>query len=84
MTLANVLMFPVEIFLHQFIFTKIPLDVNHFLGYEGTNQIVHLNYISYTLTLEDHRLEIFDGVDIKQMSTCSLSTDSDITWYYKS
>ena len=35
------------------------------LDYEGTNQIVHLNYNSFTLGLEDHRLNFFDGVNIK-------------------
>lgn len=43
-----------------------PLGYRPFLGYEGTNQIADLVYNSFTLGMEDHLLEIFNGHDTKQ------------------
>jgi light-independent protochlorophyllide reductase subunit B len=40
-----------------------PLAYRPFLGYEGTNQIADLVYNSFTLGMEDHLLEIFNGHD---------------------
>nr|AWI68409.1 protochlorophyllide reductase subunit B [Pediastrum duplex] len=42
-----------------------PLSYRPFLGYEGTNQIADLVYNSFTLGMEDHLLEIFNGHDTK-------------------
>lgn len=42
-----------------------PLGYKPFLGYEGTNQIADLVYNSFTLGMEDHLLEIFNGHDTK-------------------
>jgi len=42
-----------------------PLAYRPFLGYEGTNQIADLVYNSFTLGMEDHLLEIFNGHDTK-------------------
>jgi len=44
-----------------------PLGYRPFLGYEGTNQIADLIYNSFTLGMEDHLLEIFNGHDTKQI-----------------
>jgi light-independent protochlorophyllide reductase subunit B len=61
-----------------------PLGYRTFLGYEGTNQIADLVYISFTLGTEDHLLEIFGGHDTKEVITKSLSTDTNLTWNYES
>lgn len=42
-----------------------PLGYRPFLGYEGTNQLADLVYNSFTLGMEDHLLEIFNGHDTK-------------------
>jgi len=42
-----------------------PLGYRPFLGYEGSNQIADLVYNSFTLGMEDHLLEIFNGHDVK-------------------
>src|SRR6476646_10750659 len=57
-----------------------PLGFRPFLGYEGTNQISDLVYNSFSLGMEDHLLEIFNGHDTKQVITKSLSTDSTFSW----
>nr|YP_010987536.1 protochlorophyllide reductase subunit B [Hydrocytium acuminatum]WOR09581.1 protochlorophyllide reductase subunit B [Hydrocytium acuminatum] len=58
-----------------------PLGYRPFLGYEGTNQIADCVYNSFTLGMEDHLLEIFNGHDTKKVSTRSLSTsDSGVPW----
>jgi light-independent protochlorophyllide reductase subunit B len=44
-----------------------PLGYRPFLGYEGTNQIADLVYNSFTLGMEDHLLEIFNGHDTKEI-----------------
>jgi len=44
-----------------------PLGYRPFLGYEGTNQIADLIYNSFTLGMEDHLLEIFNGHDTKEI-----------------
>lgn len=46
-----------------------PLSYRPFLGYEGTNQIADLVYNSFTLGMEDHLLEIFNGHDTKKQET---------------
>lgn len=46
-----------------------PLGYRPFLGYEGTNQIADLVYNSFTLGMEDHLLEIFNGHDTKEISS---------------
>nr|YP_009491873.1 protochlorophyllide reductase subunit B [Lacunastrum gracillimum]AWI68023.1 protochlorophyllide reductase subunit B [Lacunastrum gracillimum] len=46
-----------------------PLSYRPFLGYEGTNQIADLVYNSFTLGMEDHLLEIFNGHDTKTQVT---------------
>ena len=43
-----------------------PVGYRPFLGYEGANQIADLVYNSFTLGMEDHLLEIFNGHDVKQ------------------
>ena len=43
-----------------------PLAYRPFLGYEGTNQIADLIYNSFTLGMEDHLLEIFNGHDTQK------------------
>nr|CDI27957.1 light-independent protochlorophyllide reductase subunit B [Acetabularia acetabulum] len=57
-----------------------PLGYRPFLGYEGTNQIADLVYNSFTLGMEDHLLEIFNGHDTKEVITKSLSTESGLNW----
>lgn len=44
-----------------------PLGYRPFLGYEGANQIADLVYNSFTLGMEDHLLEIFNGHDTKEI-----------------
>jgi light-independent protochlorophyllide reductase subunit B len=61
-----------------------PLGYRPFLGYEGTNQITDLVYNSFTLSMEDHFLEIFGGHNTKEIITKSLSTDMDLIWNYES
>jgi light-independent protochlorophyllide reductase subunit B len=51
-----------------------PLGYRPFLGYEGTNQIADVVYNSFTLGMEDHLLEIFQGHDTK-VSTVSENED---------
>jgi light-independent protochlorophyllide reductase subunit B len=48
-----------------------PLGYRPFLGYEGTNQIADLVYNSFTLGMEDHLLEIFNGHDTKEIHSIS-------------
>nr|WVD55928.1 photochlorophyllide reductase subunit B [Tetradesmus dimorphus] len=61
-----------------------PLSYRPFLGYEGTNQIADLVYNSFTLGMEDHLLEIFNGHDTKQIHTHSASDiqseDGSLEW----
>jgi light-independent protochlorophyllide reductase subunit B len=57
-----------------------PLGYRPFLGYEGTNQISDLVYNSFSLGMEDHLLEIFNGHDNKEVVTRSYSSDSEFTW----
>nr|AMN09287.1 protochlorophyllide reductase subunit B [Ourococcus multisporus] len=57
-----------------------PLGYRPFLGYEGTNQIADLVYNSFTLGMEDHLLEIFNGHDTKEVTTKSLSNDHNFEW----
>nr|AMN09129.1 protochlorophyllide reductase subunit B [Rotundella rotunda] len=57
-----------------------PLGYRPFLGYEGTNQIADLVYNSFTLGMEDHLLEIFNGHDTKEVITKSLSTETSLSW----
>nr|YP_009238446.1 protochlorophyllide reductase subunit B [Kirchneriella aperta]AMO00981.1 protochlorophyllide reductase subunit B [Kirchneriella aperta] len=57
-----------------------PLGYRPFLGYEGTNQIADLIYNSFTLGMEDHLLEIFNGHDTKEVTTKSLSTTNGLEW----
>lgn len=52
-----------------------PLGFKPFLGYEGTNQIADLVYNSFSLGMEDHLLEIFNGHDNKEVLTRSYSSD---------
>nr|YP_009492150.1 protochlorophyllide reductase subunit B [Pseudopediastrum integrum]AWI68781.1 protochlorophyllide reductase subunit B [Pseudopediastrum integrum] len=54
-----------------------PLSYRPFLGYEGTNQIADLVYNSFTLGMEDHLLEIFNGHDTK-IQVSSQSSQSNI------
>jgi light-independent protochlorophyllide reductase subunit B len=42
-------------------YSKFSFSLSSFLGYEGTNQIADLVYNSFTLGMEDHFLEIFNG-----------------------
>ncbi len=48
-----------------------PLGYRPFLGYEGANQIADLVYNSFTLGMEDHLLEMFNGHDTKSQTTSS-------------
>jgi light-independent protochlorophyllide reductase subunit B len=57
-----------------------PLGYRPFLGYEGTNQIADLVYNSFTLGMEDHLLEIFNGHDTKEIQTKSLSNENGLEW----
>jgi light-independent protochlorophyllide reductase subunit B len=57
-----------------------PLGFRPFLGYEGTNQISDLVYNSFSLGMEDHLLEIFNGHDNKEVITRSYSSESDLEW----
>jgi len=57
-----------------------PLGYRPFLGYEGTNQIADLVYNSFTLGMEDHLLEIFNGHDTKEVITKSLSNETSLSW----
>nr|AWI68699.1 protochlorophyllide reductase subunit B [Pseudopediastrum boryanum] len=52
-----------------------PLSYRPFLGYEGTNQIADLVYNSFTLGMEDHLLEIFNGHDTKMQVSSLKSKD---------
>nr|YP_009364033.1 protochlorophyllide reductase subunit B [Pediastrum duplex]AQU64406.1 protochlorophyllide reductase subunit B [Pediastrum duplex] len=52
-----------------------PLSYRPFLGYEGTNQIADLVYNSFTLGMEDHLLEIFNGHDTKTQISSLKSKD---------
>ncbi len=56
-----------------------PLGYRPFLGYEGTNQIADLVYNSFTLGMEDHLLEIFNGHDTKEILPKS-SNDGSLEW----
>jgi light-independent protochlorophyllide reductase subunit B len=57
-----------------------PLAFKPFLGYEGTNQISDLVYNSFSLGMEDHLLEIFNGHDNKEVVTRSYSTETNANW----
>jgi light-independent protochlorophyllide reductase subunit B len=57
-----------------------PLGYRPFLGYEGTNQIADLVYNSFTLGMEDHLLEIFNGHDTKEVITRSISNSNNLEW----
>ncbi len=57
-----------------------PLGFRPFLGYEGTNQISDLVYNSFSLGMEDHLLEIFNGHDNKEVVTRSYSSENDFHW----
>nr|YP_009329517.1 photochlorophyllide reductase subunit B [Chlamydomonas leiostraca]APD80651.1 photochlorophyllide reductase subunit B [Chlamydomonas leiostraca] len=57
-----------------------PLGFRPFLGYEGTNQISDLVYNSFSLGMEDHLLEIFNGHDNKEVITRSYSSETDLEW----
>jgi len=59
-----------------------PLGYRPFLGYEGTNQIADLVYNSFTLGMEDHLLEIFNGHDTKeiQKNENSLQLNESLQW----
>lgn len=57
-----------------------PLGYRPFLGYEGTNQISDLVYNSFSLGMEDHLLEIFNGHDNKEVVTRSYSSENQIFW----
>lgn len=57
-----------------------PLGFRPFLGYEGTNQISDLVYNSFSLGMEDHLLEIFNGHDNKEVITRSYSSENDLEW----
>ena len=57
-----------------------PLGYRPFFGYEGTNQIADLVYNSFTLGMEDHLLEIFNGHDTKEVTTKSLSNQHNFDW----
>lgn len=57
-----------------------PLGFRPFLGYEGTNQISDLVYNSFSLGMEDHLLEIFNGHDNKEVVTRSYSSETQIEW----
>jgi nitrogenase molybdenum-iron protein alpha/beta subunit len=57
-----------------------PLGYRPFLGYEGTNQISDLVYNSFSLGMEDHLLEIFNGHDNKEVVSRSYSSENNIEW----
>lgn len=58
-----------------------PLAYRPFLGYEGTNQIADLVYNSFTLGMEDHLLEIFNGHDTKMVQKDSSNKqDTKLQW----
>jgi light-independent protochlorophyllide reductase subunit B len=57
-----------------------PLGFRPFLGYEGTNQISDLVYNSFSLGMEDHLLEIFNGHDNKEVVTRSYSSENNFNW----
>jgi light-independent protochlorophyllide reductase subunit B len=57
-----------------------PLGFRPFLGYEGTNQISDLVYNSFSLGMEDHLLEIFNGHDNKEIVTRSYSSETNFHW----
>lgn len=57
-----------------------PLGYRPFLGYEGTNQISDLVYNSFSLGMEDHLLEIFNGHDNKEVVTRSYSSENQMVW----
>lgn len=57
-----------------------PLGYRPFLGYEGTNQIADLVYNSFTLGMEDHLLEIFNGHDTKLNLNNSRTNDNSLEW----
>jgi light-independent protochlorophyllide reductase subunit B len=59
-----------------------PLGYRPFLGYEGTNQIADLVYNSFTLGMEDHLLEIFNGHDTKeiQKTESSFVSNESLQW----
>jgi light-independent protochlorophyllide reductase subunit B len=57
-----------------------PLGYRPFLGYEGTNQISDLVYNSFSLGMEDHLLEIFNGHDNKEVVTRSYSSETQLEW----
>eukprot|EP00878_Enallax_costatus_P000035 GHUV01000044.1.p1 GENE.GHUV01000044.1~~GHUV01000044.1.p1 ORF type:complete len:581 (+),score=-64.30 GHUV01000044.1:1217-2959(+) len=57
-----------------------PLGYRPFLGYEGTNQIADLVYNSFTLGMEDHLLEIFNGHDTKSNIIQNLENDHSLEW----
>jgi light-independent protochlorophyllide reductase subunit B len=57
-----------------------PLGYRPFLGYEGTNQISDLVYNSFSLGMEDHLLEIFNGHDNKEVVTRSYSSENSLEW----
>nr|YP_009238239.1 protochlorophyllide reductase subunit B [Chlorotetraedron incus]AMO01117.1 protochlorophyllide reductase subunit B [Chlorotetraedron incus] len=54
-----------------------PLAYRPFLGFEGTNQLADLVYNSFTLGMEDHLLEIFNGHDTKEITKKSSSIVND-------
>ena len=53
-----------------------PLGYRPFLGYEGTNQIADLVYNSFSLGMEDHLLEIFNGHDTKEIQNIQKPSES--------
>ena len=57
-----------------------PLGYRPFLGYEGTNQLSDLVYNSFSLGMEDHLLEIFNGHDNKEVVTRSYSSETQLEW----
>ena len=58
-----------------------PLAYRPFLCYEGTNQIADLVYNSFTLGMEDHLLEIFNGHDTKMIQNDSSDKqDTKLQW----
>lgn len=57
-----------------------PLGYRPFLGYEGTNQISDLVYNSFSLGMEDHLLEIFNGHDNKEVLTRSYENSISYIW----
>jgi len=60
-----------------------PLGFRPFLGYEGTNQIADLVYNSFSLGMEDHLLEIFNGHDNKEVVTRSYSSETALEWSHE-